>query len=60
MLFPKNEFESDAPNINANLVKISEWLTANKIQINIDKTKDILYSFRGNYKFETPIKINNN
>ena len=42
--------------INRNLQKISDWLSANKIMINSDKTKYILYSYRSNINIR-PIKI---
>ena len=41
---PKNELNSTNHKINDELEKVSEWLYSNKIGINIEKTKYILFS----------------
>lgn len=43
--------------INLNLDKIYRWLCSNKIMINSDKTKYILYSYRGDVNLNFPIML---
>lgn len=43
--------------INDNLLPIVEWITANRLKINVEKTKYILYSYRGQNSLRQPIKI---
>lgn len=35
--------------INSNLVNVSNWLKFNKIMLNIDKTKYVIFSYRGDF-----------
>ena len=42
----KNNIVGTAQRINAELAKVTNWLSANKIKINVDKTKYVLFSIR--------------
>ena len=42
--FPKSEIANVNSIINEELVKVTEWLSANKIALNIDKTKFMIFS----------------
>jgi len=46
--------------INDSLLCVSEWLSCNRIRINISKTKYILYSYRGVLTFNSPVMIGDN
>ena len=43
--FPKNE-ANITDKLNNELVLVNSWLTANKISVNADKTKYIIFSYR--------------
>ena len=44
---PKYDLAECSGEINSNLKLLENWLKANKIKINADKTKYILFSYRG-------------
>ena len=44
---------------NANLEKVTKCLTSIKIKINIDKTKYMIYSYRGENMFSQVIGMGN-
>ena len=43
--------------INRNLVSVNRWLCANKIQVNVQKTKYVIYSYRGQLKLKKKLGI---
>ena len=53
----KNELDTVHVTINDNLVLVSNWLIANKIMINADKTKYMIFSLRGDLGLR-PLLIN--
>ena len=53
----RNELPVAHTAINDNLCRISEWLVSNKIQINVSKTKYLIYSLRGDMEFMFPVKM---
>lgn len=55
----KNDFETSHLPINLNLECIRTWLNSNRIMINTSKTNYMLYSYRGNPSFHSPIKVGN-
>ena len=46
--------------VNAELAKIYRWLLSNKICLNADKTKYIIFSYRRAYNFSPLLKLGNN
>lgn len=54
---PKNDLDSLFVGINESLSQVYDWLCANKIKINCDKTKYILYSYRGTPEVRSPIMV---
>ena len=44
--FPTSEIDSIHTDINNNLTIVNSWLTANRMAINTDKTKYIIFSYR--------------
>ena len=45
-----NDLKALINNVNSELHKIMNWLNANKLSLNIDKTHFILFKNKGNYK----------
>ena len=43
--------------INDQFLSLNKWLTANKVKINVKKTKYVLYSYTGSLSFNQPIKM---
>ena len=52
---PSGELDDAHERINAELDIVSEWLKSNKILINSDKTKYMIYTYRGQYNFNGSI-----
>lgn len=56
---PRSQINDIHTIINANLDNVAKWLTSNKIKINIDKTKYMIYSYRGENRFSQEICMGN-
>lgn len=55
---PKQELSLIHNGINENLLSVYQWLASNRIQINVDKTKYIVYSCRNYHQLSGAVKIN--
>ena len=53
---PKDCINSIHHRINHYLCSVSEWLGANKIMLHVQKTKYMLFSYKGNYRLQ-PIRF---
>ena len=47
--FPRECLSTVNIDINSNLCNVYEWLSSNKIMLNAEKTKYIVFSYRGNF-----------
>ena len=56
--FPRSRIHEIHLEINKNLVQISNWLENNRIMINVEKTKFIVFSYRGTISIQS-VYINN-
>ena len=54
-----NSQNSNAAKINTELDKVYNWLAANKLSLNISKTKYMIFSIKGKKTNDLDIKINN-
>lgn len=45
--FDRDMIDSVVPVLNSELMHLSDWLTCNKLSMNIDKTKYTIFSYRG-------------
>ena len=55
--FSRNKINSVHLEINNNLAQVSKWLNCNRIMLNVEKTKYVIFSYRGN--FNLPIVLIN-
>ena len=55
--FPRQNVHSIHVTINEELCKLSHWLCSNKIKINVEKTKYLIFSYRGGFNLNS-ISIN--
>jgi hypothetical protein len=56
--FPKNKIPQISNQINSELEHVNNWLSVNKIMLNTDKTKYMIFSYREEYTLP-PIQIGN-
>ena len=58
-IIPRSQIDNVHSEINLHLVHVHEWLSVNKIKLNCEKSKYVVFSYRDQFSIQ-PVFINNN